>query len=81
MSTSESDEPPILQNLDILQSSSSPPVPAIVPPVQLLTLTTDQLTSLISDAVDAALQRRIFSKALEHDSDTSSESDMHMAPH
>ena len=54
--------------------------PAIVPPVQLTSLTSDQLTSLISNVVDAALQRREFNRDLEHSSDTSLEIDMPMAP-
>jgi hypothetical protein len=66
MSSSENEDPPDLQNLEIPLSAA----PAIVPPGQLLTLTSEQLTSLISNAVDAALQRRDFNRELEHSSDT-----------
>jgi hypothetical protein len=76
MSSSENEDPPDLQNLDI----PTPAAPAIVPPVQLLTLTSEQLTSLISNAVDAAFQRRDFNRELEHSSDTSLESDMPIVP-
>ena len=76
MSSSENEDPPDLQNSEIPTSAA----PAIVPPVQLLTLTSEQLTSLISNAVDAALQRRDFNRELEHSSDTSLESDMPIVP-